>query len=103
MSEKIKLPRKSKKVYCKIFSTIIMGCLRNPKPRKLTWREKQKYAKEIKDYENMHKEAYRQACIVTLGEDPFDPHDPFNDFDDDGEFLHQMLTSELESNLKDTD
>ena len=70
----VKMSRKMKKVAHKISSEIGLGGLGDKmvKPRhgRLTWREKRRYNEDIKDMSEMRHEAFRQACIEVLGEDP---------------------------------
>jgi hypothetical protein len=69
-----KLPRKLKKVVCKISSEIGVGGQGDKmiKQRfgRLTWRERQRYNEDIEAMKGIRRDAFRQACIEVLGEDP---------------------------------
>jgi len=69
-----KMSRRMKKIAYKISSEVGLGGqgdnMIEPRHGRLTWREKQRYNEDIKAMKDHRREAFRQACINVLGEDP---------------------------------
>jgi len=69
-----KVPRKLKKVIDKVSCEVGFGGhgdrMLKPKFGRLTWRERRRYNEEMKALADVRQQAFRQACIEVLGEDP---------------------------------
>lgn len=70
----LKTPRKLKKVANKVSCEVGLAGqgdkMLKSKFGKLTWREKQRYNREMKALADVRQQSFRQACIEVLGEDP---------------------------------